>query len=93
MRRKYGDCQREDGNCTQCEMVIDRKDCRGKKISSLEWARLAVGMGQKELSERSGVYLRQIQRVEWGESEAGNLTARNILALADALGVDPRELF
>lgn len=93
MRRKYGDCQRQDGNCTLCSLVNYGRDCHNRPITKLEWARLAVGMGQKELSELSGVYLRQIQRVEWGESEAGNLTARNILALADALGVDPRELF
>ena len=36
--------------------------------------------------------IRQIQRVELGESEAGNLTAKNLLALADVLGIDPHEL-
>lgn len=49
-------------------------------------------MTQKQLADSSGVNVRQIQRVELGEAEAGNLTAKNLLALADALGVDPREL-
>ena len=47
---------------------------------------------QKQLAERSGVNIRQIQRVELGESDASNLTAKNLLALADALEVDPKSL-
>lgn len=92
MRRKYGDCQRQDGNCTLCSLVSYGRDCRNRPISKLEWARLGTEMSQQELAGASGVNVRQIQRVELGEAEAGNLTARNLLALADALDVDPREL-
>ena len=55
-------------------------------------ARQAAGLTQKQLSEASGINIRQIQKVESGEIDAGNLTARNLLALADALGVDPHNL-
>lgn len=92
MRRKYHDCQLQDGNCTQCSLVNYGRDCHNRHISKLEWARLAAGMSQQELAATSDVNVRQIQRVELGESEAGNLTAKNLLALADALGVDPSEL-
>lgn len=51
-----------------------------------------AGMTQAELAEASGVNIRQIQRVELGEAETGNLTARNLIAIADALGVDVRSL-
>jgi transcriptional regulator with XRE-family HTH domain len=51
-----------------------------------------AGLTQAELSKQSDVNIRQIQRVELGEAEAGNLTAKNIIALADALGVDVRSL-
>lgn len=54
--------------------------------------RISAGMTQQELSRLSGVNVRQIQRVEIGEAEAGNLTAKNLLSIADALGVDPRSL-
>lgn len=50
------------------------------------------GLTQAQLSDRSGVGIRQIRRVESGESDAGNLTAKNLLALADALNVDPHQL-
>lgn len=92
MRRKYGDCQRKDGNCTLCSLVNYGRDCHNRPISKLEWARLSSGLSPKELSEASGVYIRQIQKVELGEAKAGNMTAKNLLAIADALGVDPHKL-
>lgn len=92
MRKKYRDCQRQDGNCTLCHLVSDGRDCRGRPITKLEWMRRAAGIGQKELAELSGVHVKYIQNVELGKSEAENLAARNLLALSDALGVDPREL-
>ena len=54
--------------------------------------RQAAGLTQNQLAEASGVNPRQIRRVEIGEAEAGNLTAKNLIALADALGVDPHIL-
>lgn len=92
MRRKYGDCQRADGDCTACSLVNYGRDCHNNPITNLEWYRRAAGLSQKELSEASSVNIRQIQRVELGESEAGNLTAKNLLALAAALNVDPKSL-
>lgn len=49
-------------------------------------------MTQAELAKKSGVNIRQIQRVELVEAEAGNLTAKNLLAIADVLGVDAKSL-
>lgn len=55
-------------------------------------ARKNAGMTQQQLADASGVNIRQIRRVELGTSEAGNMSARNLLAIADILGVDPRDL-
>lgn len=92
MRRKYADCQREDGDCTVCSLVNYGRDCHNRPITKLEWSRRMAELTQSELAKKSGVNIRQIQRVELGEAEAGNLTARNLLSIADALGVDAREL-
>ena len=92
MRRKYGDCQLADGDCTVCSLVNYGRDCHNNPITNLEWYRRGAGLSIKELSEASGVNIRQIQRVELGESEAGNLTAKNLLALADVLEIDPHKL-
>ena len=92
MRRKYGDCIREDGDCTVCSLVSYGRDCRNKPITNLEWARRREHMSLDELSARSGVNTRQIQRIEQGEGKMGNVTLTNAIALADALDVDVREL-
>lgn len=92
MRRKYRDCQRSDGDCTQCSLVNYGRDCHNRRITNLEWARLIAGLTQQELADRAGINIRQVQKVELGEAEAGNMTAKNLLALADALGTDPRRL-
>ena len=92
MRRKYGDCQRADGDCTACSLVSYGRDCRGKAITNLEWQRRMAKMSIKELSEESGVNVRLIQNVELGTGEAGNMAAKNLIAIADALCVDVREL-
>lgn len=74
------------------DMVPVKKAKAPEKHIPLRDARIAAGLTQKQLADLSGVNVRQIQRVEIGESEAGNLTAKNLLSIADALSVDPREL-
>jgi hypothetical protein len=58
----------------------------------LLYYRLKSGMTQAELSKKSGIYIRQIQKVESGEIETGNMAAKTLFALAAALGVDISEL-
>lgn len=60
--------------------------------NKLKTARTNAGMTQQRLADASGVNIRQIRRVELGTSEAGNMSARNLLSIADILEVDPREL-
>lgn len=52
----------------------------------------AAGISQSELARQSGINLRQIQKIVSGECKAGNVTAKNLIYIADILGVDPREL-
>ena len=92
MRRKYSDCQRQDGDCTVCSLVSYGRDCHNRPITKLEWARRMAGVTQTELAAKSGVNIRQIQRVEIGEAKAGNLTAKNLIAISDALDVDAKKL-
>lgn len=55
-------------------------------------ARKAAGMTLMELSEKTGISYQQLQRVETGKIVSGNMTAKNLLAIADALGVDIHDL-
>ena len=92
MRRKYKDCQRSDRNCTLCSLVSYGRDCHNRPITKLEWARQGIGLTQQQLADAAGVNIRLVQKVEGGEAKAENLTAKNLLALADALDVDPNDL-
>ena len=49
-------------------------------------------MTQRELSEKSGVNIRQIQKYESGEYDTGNMTLRSALALSEALECKARDL-
>ena len=61
-------------------------------MSKLKKLRTAKNMTQKQLADGSGVNIRQIQRVENGDSDMSNITLGNAVKLADALGVDVKEL-
>ena len=92
MGKKYPDCQSAEIDCTACSLVNYGRDCHNRPISKLEWSRRMAGLTQTDLAIKSGVNRRQIQRVEMGDADAGNLTARNLIAIADVLGVNPKDL-
>jgi DNA-binding Xre family transcriptional regulator len=44
------------------------------------------------LGEKTGISWRNIQKIESGDFKLENIRAKNFLALAEALGVEPKEL-
>lgn len=79
--------------CTSvCGSIALRKAPDGAKPIPLREARINTGLTQQQLADATGINVRQIQRVELGEAEAGNLTAKNLLAIAEVLGIDPNTL-
>mgnify|MGYP005769082221 CR=1 FL=1 len=54
--------------------------------------RKAAGFTQQSLADACGMQIRQIQRLEAGEVHPGDMAAKNLFAVADALGIDPRAL-
>ena len=61
-------------------------------VSRVQILRVALGLTQKELAERSNINIRQIQKYEYGEYDTGKMMLRNAIALADALECAVREL-
>ena len=61
-------------------------------MSKLRELRKAAKLTQNQLADLAGVNARQIQRVESGGSDMSNITLGNAIKLADALGVDVKEL-
>lgn len=83
--KRYNDCIRTDGMCGLCPLVNRGFDCHNNKINSVLYSRSVMGMTQKELSEKSGINIRQIQKYESGEYDTGNMTLKNAVSLARAL--------
>ena len=54
--------------------------------------RKAKGLTQAGLAEATGIPLRTIQKYEGGEYAVKNMTLAFAVKIADALGIDPREL-
>lgn len=92
MKRRYQDCIRTDGMCGVCSLSSRGLDCHNNKISSILYNRSVMGMTQRELAEKSGVNIRQIQKYESGEYDAGNMTLRNAVALARVLECSTEDL-
>lgn len=55
-------------------------------MATLKELRTLCGMTQKELAEKSGVNIRQIQKYESGEYSLNNMTAKTADAISHALG-------
>ena len=59
---------------------------------TIKEARQAAGVTQKLLADALGVSQQYVSTLERGEMSPANITAKNLLAIADILGVDPHEL-
>lgn len=63
-----------------------------KLPTKLQTIRRAIGVSQKELSDKSGVHLRMIQQYEQRAKDINKATARNLFALAQTLGCKAEDL-
>ena len=90
--KRYQDCIRSDGMCGACSLSSRGLDCHNNKINSILYNRSVMGMTQKELSEKSGVNIRQIQKYESGEYDVGNMSLKNAIFLSEDLECDVRDL-
>lgn len=61
-------------------------------MTNLARIRIARGLSQRQLAAKSNVHQVMIARLESGERPIANIRLSTAIALADALGVDVREL-
>ena len=90
--KRYDDCIRTDGMCGLCPLVIGAFDCRNNRINGVLYKRATAGLTQKELAEKSGINIRQIQKYESGEYNTGNMTLKNAIAISKALECEAEDL-
>lgn len=72
--------------------IIPDNEAKDEAKNSLRVARSSKNLTQRELADATGINIRQIQKIEAGEIEFGNITARNAIAIADVLEIDLRKL-
>lgn len=68
--------------------ILERQNLPTK----LQTIRKAIGLSQKELSDKSGVTLRMIQQYEQRAKNINKAAASNLFALAQALGCRAEDL-
>jgi DNA-binding XRE family transcriptional regulator len=85
--KKADDCK-ELGKWGYWHNVCDAS-MRSKKTIRL--ARLAKGLTQQELADASEMNIRQIQKLETGETSIKKMTLANALLLTKALGISVDE--
>ena len=91
---RYPDCQMgERSDCSACSLSSYGRDCHNNPVNQLAYLRTEAHLSQSALAKSSGVNIRQIQRIEGGDSEMENVTLKNVVALADALGIQDLRLF
>lgn len=61
-------------------------------LNNIRSRRISLGLTQGELSKKTGINIRQIQKYESGEYCIENMTLKNAIALSDVLNCDVRLL-
>lgn len=59
---------------------------------TLTEAREKKGLSQRQLAEKANMHYMQINKIETGKIKIGNISAKNFIALSEALETDPKEL-
>lgn len=59
---------------------------------TLTEAREKKGLSQRQLAKKVDMHYMQINKIETGKIKIGNISAKNFIALSEALEVDPKEL-
>ena len=63
-----------------------------KERMPLQFFRQQTEMTPQHLADAAGVNVSQIRKLESGEISIENVSAKNLLAIADALNIDPHKL-
>ncbi len=59
---------------------------------TLTEAREKKGLSQRQLAKMVDMHFMQINKIETGKIKIENISAKNFIALSEALEVDPKEL-
>lgn len=92
MREEYDFSKGIKNPFAKKQITINIEQERKNIPTKLQIVRRAIGLSQKELSEKSGVTLRMIQQYEHRAKDINKTVASNLFALAQALGCEVEDL-
>ena len=93
MTKRYADCQFEEGgDCAACSLSNYNKDCRNNPVNILAYYRSMVSLSQVQLATKAGVNKSLVEKIEGNKINPENITLKNAVALAKALGITAEEL-
>lgn len=86
--KRYPDCQFEHGgDCAACSCSSYGKDCHGAPTNQLAYMRTREGMTQQQLSQKTGLTITYLSKLETGDRTINNVRLSSAVKIADALGI------
>ena len=86
--KRYPDCQFEHGSdCAACSCSSYGKDCHGAPANQLAYMRTREGMTQQQLSQKTGLTITYLSKLETGDRTINNVRLSSAVKIADALGI------
>ena len=86
--KRYPDCQFEHGgDCAACSCSSYGKDCHGAPTNQLAYMRTRAGMTQQQLSQKTGLTITYLSKLETGDRTRKNVRLSSAIKIADALGI------
>lgn len=90
--KRYSDCMMNGSNCSICALTSYNRDCHNNPINNIAYYRGIAGLTQQQLADRSGLHKQQVYKIENGKIQIENITLKNALSLAKALGISIDDL-
>lgn len=86
--KRYPDCQFEnESDCAACSCSSYGKDCHGAPANQLAYMRTRAGMTQQQLSQKTGLTITYLSKLETGDRTINNVRLSSAVKIADALGI------
>ena len=63
------------------------KDCHGAPTNQLAYMRIRAGMTQQQLSQKTGLTITYLSKLETGDRTINNVRLSSAVKIADALGI------
>lgn len=79
--------------CAAYDRMIAEQEAKGTPDSKFKTARMAIGLTREQIADAANVDVKTIQDIEDGKTDMNNISFKQGLNLAKALGISPYDFF